>query len=102
MKTFDKAVADFARAYLEAVVLEAHGNVTVAAEIAGRNRTDFYKLLNRYAPNVRCQGHASRAHRFGCQCWVCYPELREYFGHEGRATGGNEAWRALDQARATR
>ncbi|MET0593178.1 MAG: helix-turn-helix domain-containing protein, partial [Polyangiaceae bacterium] len=35
------------RAYLEAVLQSANGNVTTAAKTAGRNRTDFYDLLRR-------------------------------------------------------
>lgn len=35
------------------------GNVTLAANMAGRNRTDFYKLLNRHgieAANFKSKG----------------------------------------------
>jgi two-component system response regulator GlrR len=37
------------RAYLEAVLLSANGSVSVAAKMAGRNRTDFYDLLRRHS-----------------------------------------------------
>ncbi|MBK6461952.1 MAG: sigma-54-dependent Fis family transcriptional regulator [Myxococcales bacterium] len=37
------------RAYLTAVLRRAAGNVSVAARLAGRNRTDFYDLLRRHA-----------------------------------------------------
>ncbi len=38
----------FERAYLEAVLSRANGNVTAAAKMAGRNRTDFYDLMRRH------------------------------------------------------
>jgi two-component system response regulator GlrR len=36
------------RAYLEHVLRRCKGNVSAAARLAGRNRTDFYDLLRRY------------------------------------------------------
>jgi len=36
------------RAYLEELLRRVGGNVSAAARIAGRNRTDFYELLHRY------------------------------------------------------
>lgn len=36
------------RAYLDSVLSRAAGSVTVAARLAGRNRTDFYDLLRRH------------------------------------------------------
>ncbi|MET0341952.1 MAG: sigma-54 dependent transcriptional regulator [Polyangiales bacterium] len=41
----------FDRAYLIHVLSRAAGNVTAAARMAGRNRTDFYDLLRRYELN---------------------------------------------------
>jgi two-component system, NtrC family, response regulator GlrR len=38
----------FERAYLDALLVRANGNVTAAAKMAGRNRTDFYDLLRRH------------------------------------------------------
>jgi two-component system, NtrC family, response regulator GlrR len=38
----------FERAYLDAVLTRANGSVTVAAKLAGRNRTDFYDLMRRH------------------------------------------------------
>ena len=38
----------FERAYLDAALARASGNVAVAAKLAGRNRTDFYDLLRRH------------------------------------------------------
>lgn len=46
--TFNEARADFERVYLNKVLRMTDGNVTQAAALAGRNRTDFYKLLNRH------------------------------------------------------
>lgn len=43
----------FERAYLDLVLTRTGGNVTAAAKLAGRNRTDFYDLLRRHgrSPN---------------------------------------------------
>ena len=38
----------FERAYLDAVLSRSNGNVTAAAKLAGRNRTDFYDLMRRH------------------------------------------------------
>lgn len=46
--TFNEARAEFERVYLNKVLRMTEGNVTQAAALAGRNRTDFYKLLNRH------------------------------------------------------
>jgi two-component system response regulator GlrR len=45
--TFQEARAAFEREYLIQVLLISEGNVTQAARLADRNRTDFYKLLKR-------------------------------------------------------
>lgn len=45
--TFQEARAAFERDYLIQVLLISEGNVTQAARLADRNRTDFYKLLKR-------------------------------------------------------
>jgi two-component system response regulator GlrR len=37
------------RAYLVAVLKRTHGNVTLAAKIAGRTRSDFYELMRRHS-----------------------------------------------------
>jgi two-component system response regulator GlrR len=46
--TYDEAREAFARAYLADNLQRTGGNVTQAARIAKRTRTDFYKLLARY------------------------------------------------------
>jgi two-component system response regulator GlrR len=46
--SFNEARADFERRYLIKVLQITEGNVTHAARIAQRNRTDFYKLLNKH------------------------------------------------------
>ncbi|WP_425356725.1 two-component system response regulator GlrR [Vreelandella populi] len=48
LPSFNEARATFERSYLIKVLKITEGNVTQAARIAGRNRTDFYKLLNRH------------------------------------------------------
>nr|WP_281270174.1 two-component system response regulator GlrR [Halomonas lactosivorans] len=48
LPTFNDARASFERSYLVKVLKITEGNVTQAARIAGRNRTDFYKLLSRH------------------------------------------------------
>jgi two-component system response regulator GlrR len=48
IKTLKDAKAEFERNYLVSVLRISGGNVANAAKIAGRNRTEFYKLLNQY------------------------------------------------------
>lgn len=47
--SFNEARASFERSYLTKVMHITAGNVTQAAKIAQRNRTDFYKLLNKHS-----------------------------------------------------
>jgi len=49
LPSFNEARAGFERSYLVKVLKITEGNVTQAARIAGRNRTDFYKLLGRHS-----------------------------------------------------
>jgi two-component system response regulator GlrR len=46
--TLDEAKQSFERRYLIGLLRSAEGNVSTAARMAGRNRTEFYKLLGRY------------------------------------------------------
>jgi two-component system response regulator GlrR len=46
--TFDDARRDFERDYLTRLLKITAGNVTQAAKLAKRNRSDFYTLLNRH------------------------------------------------------
>lgn len=46
--TFNEARAEFERLYLHKILRMTDGNVSQAANLAGRNRTDFYKLLSRH------------------------------------------------------
>lgn len=46
--SFAEAQERFEREYLVELLQITQGNVTQAARLAGRNRTDFYKLLNRF------------------------------------------------------
>jgi two-component system response regulator GlrR len=45
----DEARRAFERDYLERILKITAGNVTHAARLAGRNRTEFYRLLDRHA-----------------------------------------------------
>ncbi|UBO74210.1 sigma 54-interacting transcriptional regulator [Aeromonas rivuli] len=47
--SFNEARAEFEKEYLIRLLRTTEGNVTLAANMAGRNRTDFYKLLSRHA-----------------------------------------------------
>jgi two-component system response regulator GlrR len=46
--SFDEARDEFTRNYLAQLLQLTRGNVTQAAKLAGRNRTDFYKLLAKH------------------------------------------------------
>ena len=48
LPSFDEARDEFTRNYLAQLLQVTRGNVTQAARLAGRNRTDFYKLLSRH------------------------------------------------------
>ena len=43
----------FERAYLQAVLTRSNGNVSAAAKLAERNRTDFYDLMRRHGLSPR-------------------------------------------------
>ena len=51
MKPLKDAKADFEKDYLTEVLRAARGQVSKAARMAGRNRTEFYKLLNQHGLN---------------------------------------------------
>jgi two-component system response regulator GlrR len=48
MPTLDEAKNSFERRYIAGLLRATNGNVTAAAKIAGRNRTEFYNLLGRH------------------------------------------------------
>ena len=48
LASFDEARAEFERDYLAQLLRITDGNVTQAARLAKRNRSDFYSLLNRH------------------------------------------------------
>jgi two-component system response regulator GlrR len=48
LPSFDEARSQFIRSYLSQILQITGGNVSQAAKLAKRNRTDFYKLLQRY------------------------------------------------------
>ena len=49
LASFDEARAEFERRYLTSLLRTTGGNVSQAARLARRNRSDFYSLLNRHA-----------------------------------------------------
>jgi two-component system response regulator GlrR len=49
---FKDARAAFERAYLVQVLTATRGNVSRAAELSGRHRAEFYRLLRKYSLNV--------------------------------------------------
>jgi two-component system response regulator GlrR len=61
--TYDEAREAFARDYLTSNLQAAAGNISQAARLAKRNRTDFYKLLARY----RVQPHEFKSEGTGAQ-----------------------------------
>lgn len=48
LPSFDEARDEFTRNYLSQILQVTGGNVSQAARLAKRNRTDFYKLLSRH------------------------------------------------------
>jgi two-component system response regulator GlrR len=48
LQPFEKARGQFERDYLARLLKMTNGNVTHAARLAKRNRTEFYKLLHRH------------------------------------------------------
>lgn len=48
MTTLREAVYAAARQYLERLILETNGNVSKAADVAGMNRSHFYRVLKRH------------------------------------------------------
>lgn len=56
MPSLDNARDEFVQNYLRQTLRLAEGNVSRAARIAGRNRTDFYKLMRRYRIGAQGDG----------------------------------------------
>jgi two-component system response regulator GlrR len=48
LPSFDEARDEFTRNYLVQLLRVTQGNVSQAARLARRNRTDFYKLLTKH------------------------------------------------------
>ena len=61
LPSFDDARTEFTRNYLRQLLELADGNISRAARLAERNRTDFYKLLSRYG--VDPAAFKERAHQ---------------------------------------
>ena len=51
LPSFSEAREEFTRNYLSQLLQVTGGNVSQAARLAKRNRTDFYKLLGRHQLN---------------------------------------------------
>lgn len=51
VNTLDAAKRDFERRYLVQILTATNGNMTQAAELAGRNRSDLHKLVKRHGIN---------------------------------------------------
>jgi two-component system response regulator GlrR len=51
LPSFSEAREEFTRNYLSQLLQITGGNVSQAARLAKRNRTDFYKLLSRHQLN---------------------------------------------------
>ncbi|HSC86889.1 MAG TPA: sigma-54 dependent transcriptional regulator [Polyangiaceae bacterium] len=51
LRTLREAREAFDRRYLEEALVRSGGNVSAAAKLAGRNRTDFHELLRRHEIN---------------------------------------------------
>ena len=49
LQTLTEARHDFERAYLAQILTASRGNVSRAAEMAGRYRAEIYKLLRKHA-----------------------------------------------------
>lgn len=63
VKKWREAELEWLQSYLKEALEEARGNVTTAARLVGRNRTDFYKLLKRAGfaevPRLASEGNAA-------------------------------------------
>ncbi|SEP75538.1 two-component system, NtrC family, response regulator GlrR [Solimonas aquatica] len=53
LQPLDEARSQFTRSYLRQLLEICGGNVSRAARLARRNRTDFYKLLSRYEVDLK-------------------------------------------------
>lgn len=56
--SLDEARRAFERDYLARILEVTRGNVAQAARLAGRNRTEFYRLLQRHALKPAMFKHA--------------------------------------------
>ncbi|CAA0080281.1 sigma 54-interacting transcriptional regulator [Zhongshania aliphaticivorans] len=61
MPPLAEARKNFEREYLEQILLQTQGNVTDAARQAGRNRSDFHKLIKKHQLNPDILRHAKKA-----------------------------------------
>ena len=56
-KAKNHVIEEFEQCYLAEMLIKAHGNVTKAAELAGKERRAFGKLLKKYDMDKRAQLH---------------------------------------------
>lgn len=56
-KAKNQVIEEFEQCYLAEMLIKAHGNVTKAAEFAGKERRAFGKLLKKYDMDKRAQLH---------------------------------------------
>ncbi|MEX1033035.1 MAG: sigma 54-interacting transcriptional regulator [Cellvibrionaceae bacterium] len=52
MRPLSEAKRDFEREYIASLLKSTDGNMRLAAKLAGRNRSDFYKIVNRHKLNA--------------------------------------------------
>jgi two-component system, NtrC family, response regulator GlrR len=81
LPSFDEARDEFTRNYLSQILQITTGNVSQAARLAKRNRTDFYKLLSRHQllpDDFKKRREAPRARALGSAV-----ELRDARDHVG-------------------
>lgn len=80
------------REYLTELLACCDGNMTAAARIAGRHRGDFYKVVQRIAPELLTDPVR--------QARILDRSREHARSLPHRAWGGNAAWKKLDEARA--
>jgi DNA-binding NtrC family response regulator len=61
--TFDEHVGEAARQYLLGLLRATDNDITQAARIAGRNRTSFYRLMDKYGVSITRQVVTRRGNR---------------------------------------
>jgi two-component system response regulator GlrR len=65
MLSYSEHMRQSAREYLTQVLTTCNWNARLAAQMAKKNRTDFYKLIRRYGINRPTVAHRGRWQEFG-------------------------------------